>query len=189
MQIRHSLVMALYGISFYIKALYCPGYEVKLHLAVTKAQFSTIEVLVAMPMTRWELRIVPCLAVGNTSATCFKMLFMCFADVRKPAQRQNTCTNLQNTQKPASLSLHRMFKAHHKCQVIIINITEHYYLKVQISSLITGSLFVPSPLSCPAPIQRKHAQCSLLATRTLNLYYYIMIIIDTSSRSLSTQFI
>jgi len=38
-----------------------PGYDVKLH-PVTKAQFSTIEVLVAMQMTRWEFRIVPCLA-------------------------------------------------------------------------------------------------------------------------------
>jgi len=28
-------------------------------------QFSTIDVFVAMPMTRWEFRIVPCLAGGN----------------------------------------------------------------------------------------------------------------------------
>jgi len=48
---------------------------------VTKAQYSTIEVLVAMPMTRWELRIVPCLTGGNASATCLKMLVMRFADV------------------------------------------------------------------------------------------------------------
>jgi len=58
-----------------------PGYDVKLH-PVTKAQFSTIEVLVAMPMTRWEFRIVSCLAGGNTSATCLKMLVMRFADVQ-----------------------------------------------------------------------------------------------------------
>jgi len=58
-----------------------PGYDVKLN-PVTKAQFSTIEVFVAMPMTRWEFRIVPCLAVGNASATCLKMLVICFADVQ-----------------------------------------------------------------------------------------------------------
>jgi len=34
-----------------------------------------------MPMTRWELRIVSCLAGGNASATCLKMLVMRFADV------------------------------------------------------------------------------------------------------------
>jgi len=45
-------------------------------------QFSTIEVLVAMLMTRWEFRIVPCLAEGNASATCLKMLVMRFADVQ-----------------------------------------------------------------------------------------------------------
>jgi len=53
---------------------------------VTKVQFSTIEVLVAMPMTRRELRIVPCLARGNARAvTFFKMLdflVMRFADVQ-----------------------------------------------------------------------------------------------------------
>jgi len=49
------------------------GYDVKLH-SVTKAQFSTIEVLVAMPMTRWEFRIAP--------ATCLKMLVKRFADVQ-----------------------------------------------------------------------------------------------------------
>jgi len=43
------------------------------HHYVTKAQFSTIEVLVAMPMTRWEFRIVPCLAGENAFATCLKM--------------------------------------------------------------------------------------------------------------------
>jgi len=35
-----------------------------------------------MPMTRWEFRIVPCLAGGNASATCLKMLVMHFADVQ-----------------------------------------------------------------------------------------------------------
>jgi len=49
---------------------------------VTKAQLSTIEVLVAMPMTRWLFSIVPCLTVGNASATCLKMLVMHFADVQ-----------------------------------------------------------------------------------------------------------
>jgi len=58
-----------------------PGYDVKLH-PVTKAQFSTIEVLVAMLMTRWEFKIVPCQAGGNASATCLKMLVMHFADVQ-----------------------------------------------------------------------------------------------------------
>jgi len=46
------------------------------------AQFSTIEVLIAMPMTPWEFRIVPYLAGGNASETCLKMLFMRFADVQ-----------------------------------------------------------------------------------------------------------
>jgi len=32
-------------------------------------------------MTQWEFRIVPCLAGGNTSATCLKMLVMRLADV------------------------------------------------------------------------------------------------------------
>jgi len=49
---------------------------------VTKAQLSTIEVLVANPMTRWEFKIVPGLAGGNASATCLKMLLMRFADVQ-----------------------------------------------------------------------------------------------------------
>jgi len=31
----------------------------------SKAQFSTIELLVAMPMTRWLFMIVSCLAGGN----------------------------------------------------------------------------------------------------------------------------
>jgi len=34
-----------------------------------------------MPMNRWEFSIVRCLAGGNTSATCLKMLVMRFADV------------------------------------------------------------------------------------------------------------
>jgi len=34
--------------------------------------------LVAIPMTRWEFRSVPCLAGGNASATCLKMLVMRF---------------------------------------------------------------------------------------------------------------
>jgi len=38
--------------------------------------------LAAMPMTRWLFRIVPCLAGGNASATCLKMLVMRFADVQ-----------------------------------------------------------------------------------------------------------
>jgi len=41
--------------------------------------------LVAMLMTQWEFRIVPCLAGGNSSATCLKMLVMRFADVQWPA--------------------------------------------------------------------------------------------------------
>jgi len=59
----------------------CPKYDAKRYL-VTKAQFSTIDVLVAMPMTRWEFRSVPCLAGGNATATCLKMLVMRFADVQ-----------------------------------------------------------------------------------------------------------
>jgi len=46
------------------------------------AQFSTIQGLVAMPMTRWEFRIVPCLAGVNASATCLEMLVMRVADVQ-----------------------------------------------------------------------------------------------------------
>jgi len=33
-------------------------------------------------MTRWDLRIFSCLAGGNASATCLKMLVMRFADVQ-----------------------------------------------------------------------------------------------------------
>jgi len=33
-------------------------------------------------MTRWKFRIVPCLAGGNASATCLKLLIMRFADVQ-----------------------------------------------------------------------------------------------------------
>jgi len=45
---------------------------------VTKAQFSTIDVLVAMLMSRWEFRIVPSLTIagGNASATYHKMLVL-----------------------------------------------------------------------------------------------------------------
>jgi len=38
-----------------------------------------------MPTTRWEFRIVPCLAGGNDSAKCLKMLVMSFVDVQWPA--------------------------------------------------------------------------------------------------------
>jgi len=69
-------------------------------------QFSTIEVLVALPMTRWEFKIVPCLAGGNASARCLKMLFMCFADV------------------PLILLLH--FAAQNKFPVIIITTVVFY---------------------------------------------------------------
>jgi len=55
-----------------------------------------------MPMTQWEFRMIPCLSGGNASATCLKMLVMRFADV----------------QQPAPLSLHSMFKAQYKCQII-----------------------------------------------------------------------
>jgi len=41
-----------------------------------------IAALVAMSMTQWEFRIVPCLAGGNASATCLKMLVMRFADMQ-----------------------------------------------------------------------------------------------------------
>jgi len=58
-----------------------PGYDGKLH-PFTKAQFSTIVLLVAIRMTRWEFRIIPSLAGGNASATCLKMLVMRFADVQ-----------------------------------------------------------------------------------------------------------
>jgi len=70
---------------------------------VIMAQFSTIEVLVAMPMTRWEFKIVPCLAGENASATYHKMLVMRFS----------------NVQWPAPLSLLLRFGAQYKCHVII----------------------------------------------------------------------
>jgi len=54
-------------------------------MKVSKAQYSTIEVLVAMPMTQWEFTIVSCLAGGNAPATCLKMLVMRIADVQGPA--------------------------------------------------------------------------------------------------------
>jgi len=66
------------------------GYDVKLHPAVLHLLSSLCrslrhnlapEVLVAMPMTRWEFGIVPCLAGGKASATCLKMLVMPFDDV------------------------------------------------------------------------------------------------------------
>jgi len=82
------------------QCLYC--FQVTIYF--TKAQFSKIEVLVAMPMTRWEFMIVPCLAGGNASATCLKMLVMRFAVV----------------QWPAPLNLHRHFAAQYKSLVIII---------------------------------------------------------------------
>ena len=50
--------------------------------SVTKAQFSTIEKLAAILMTRWLFRIVPWLAGGNASAKCLKMLFMHSVDVQ-----------------------------------------------------------------------------------------------------------
>jgi len=46
------------------------------------AQLRTIEVLLAMPMTRWEFRIVPYVAGVNASAICLKMLVMGSADVQ-----------------------------------------------------------------------------------------------------------
>jgi len=72
---------------------------------VTNAQFSSIEALVAIPMIRWEFKIVPCLSGGNASATCLKMLVMRFADGQRPA--------------PLSLLLH--FAAHYKFLVIVLN--------------------------------------------------------------------
>jgi len=82
-----------------------PGKDTNLY-PVTKAQFTTFEVLVAMPMTRWVFRIVPCLAGGNASATCLKMLAMRFADL----------------QWPAPLSLLRHFTSQCKSLVIIIRL-------------------------------------------------------------------
>jgi len=35
-----------------------------------------------MSMTRWEFRVFPCLAGGNASATCLRMLVRRFADVQ-----------------------------------------------------------------------------------------------------------
>jgi len=57
-----------------------------------------------MPMTQWELKNFPCLAGRNASATCLKMLVMCFADV----------------QWPAPLSLLQHFAAQYNFVVIII---------------------------------------------------------------------
>jgi len=54
-----------------------------INMYATKAQFSPIEVLVAMLMTLWEFQnLVPCLAGGNASATCLKMLVLRFSDVQ-----------------------------------------------------------------------------------------------------------
>jgi len=64
-------------------------YDVKLHPAVIYLLSSLCRSLrrslaalrycmVAMPMTQWEFRIVPCLAGGNASATCIKILVMRF---------------------------------------------------------------------------------------------------------------
>jgi len=55
-------------------------------------------------MTRWEFRIVPCLAGGNASATCLKTLVMRSADEQLPV--------------PLSLLLH--FAVQYKFLVIII---------------------------------------------------------------------
>jgi len=69
-------------------------HDVKLHPAVLHLLSSLCRSLrcslaplrygvwVVMPMTRWEFRIVPCLAGGNASATCLKMLVMRFANVQ-----------------------------------------------------------------------------------------------------------
>jgi len=56
-----------------------------------------------MPTTLWEFTIDLCLAGGNASATCLKVLAMHFADVP-------TC----------AFEFAIMFKAQYKCQVIII---------------------------------------------------------------------
>jgi len=63
-----------------------------------------------MPMTRWEFRIVPCLAGGNASATCLKMLVMRFADV----------------QRPSPLSVLQHFAAQYTFLVFIITITIYH---------------------------------------------------------------
>jgi len=54
---------------------------------VTKAQFSTVEVLEAMPMSRWEFRIVPFLAGENASvmqhaSRCWSCVFPMRNDLR-----------------------------------------------------------------------------------------------------------
>jgi len=49
---------------------YCPRLNTVLHIQYYYLYY------------RWEFRIVPCLAGGNASATCLKMLFMRFADVQ-----------------------------------------------------------------------------------------------------------
>jgi len=74
-----------------------------------------------MPMTRWEIMIVPCLAGGNASATCLKILVMPVVDV----------------QWPAPLSLLQRFVAQYKSLVIINN---YYYLTLNMLSLHKKSI-------------------------------------------------
>jgi len=113
-----------------------PGYDVKLHTAVVhllsslcrslRHQFSPIEVLVAMPMTRWEFRIFTCLAGGNASASCLKMLVM----------------HLANVQWPAPLSLLQHFAAQYKFLVIIklvpLTVVDLYLTSSSLSSPTLG---------------------------------------------------
>jgi len=61
-------------------------------------------VLIALPMTQCEFMTILWLPGGHVSATCLKMLVMCFADV----------------QWHAPLSLHSMFEGHYKGHVIVI---------------------------------------------------------------------
>ena len=87
---RYNIIIRIDQKEIWKKSIWPPGYDVKLNRATppllsslcTKAQSSTIEVLVAMAMTRWFLTIVLCLAGGNASATCLKILIM------RPAQEQ-----------------------------------------------------------------------------------------------------
>jgi len=51
-------------------------------IIVPQLMFHTSRTDVAMPMTRWEFGVVPCLAGENASATCLQMLVMRFADVQ-----------------------------------------------------------------------------------------------------------
>jgi len=68
------------------------GYDVKLHPAALHLLSSLCRsprrslapvALVAMPITRWEFWIILCLAGGNASATCLKVLVKRFADVTR----------------------------------------------------------------------------------------------------------